>query len=248
MRYFRSVLLAVTMLLAAVPGLASAIPPPTPTQTTPAMVEGAESSLAPEVEASLSNAARFQRGLGPRRPRELYNASRVLAPRTSNTPSTPYFAEVAYASDPNTVIGWLGARMAAAGAMALWTAIGDADLFYAPDNVPATDAVLTTYSGQYTGFFTVSRKDKSGSSTTFTSTYTATADSPIWDLSDFDSSGNYIAMRYALGATTYKMYLYANDPDVYVLYGGESAAAINAAFSLSMSEANEVLVTLARES
>ena len=85
----------------------------------------------------------------------------------------------------------------------------------------------------------------------FTITPTTTSESPIWDLSDFDSSGRYISMRYALGATTYKLYLYpiVDGPyTTYTLYGGESAAAINAAYSLAIPESDEVLVTLARSS
>ena len=109
------------LLAASVPGFVNAISLPTPTELAPMLARDAEPSSSPGIEARLSNSARFQRGLGPRRPRQLYNATRAILPRTSNSPSTPYLAEVAYVSEPDTVVGWLGAMLSAAGNEALFT-------------------------------------------------------------------------------------------------------------------------------
>lgn len=69
----------------------------------------------------MSNAERFQRGLPPKAPRQLYTPTRVLAPRTSNTVTTVYYAEVAYTSDPSTVAGYLAMTSASAGYVAMVT-------------------------------------------------------------------------------------------------------------------------------
>lgn len=72
-------------------------------------------------EPRLTNAERFRRGLPPNRPRQIYDpthASRALSPRTSNTVTTLYWAEIAYVDNPSEVAGYLAFTSESSGRLA----------------------------------------------------------------------------------------------------------------------------------
>ena len=273
---FRSALLSATLLLSTLLGLATALALPP------------DASLDPIAshEARLSNAARFQRGLPPQRPRQLFTpdrAARALSPRSSNSAMTAYYAEVAYASDPNTVIGYLALSPTVYG-VAVQTVrpveplkrLVWADLLCSPFPMP----ILTTRRPLFprrTLSFTRTPKP-TRTTTTFTchlvaarklshfplapwlrptaahtprttafggSGSSASSLTPIWDFSDFDTSGH-IALTYvAAGSTAYNLYIDPSNGNK--VYGAASAAAVNSVYSTSISETDEVLVTLVKE-
>ena len=74
------------------------------------------------IDPRFNNAERLRRGLPPLRPKSLYTpskAGRALAPRVSNAVTTANHAQVVYASDASTVIGYLAIATSASGYLAV---------------------------------------------------------------------------------------------------------------------------------